>query len=682
MGHNPYYWLQGTAVGQMAPFFAVVVLLVMAVLLGPSGVAMRQLLLGFGLVGMVTLGVTFPLMKGQYDFSAGSIAGLAACTAAVLSPYGYGLAIAGALGVGLLLGAINGMLVGRTRISSAMVTIMTGAVALQLVMYATSRLDLVMAAPELEAVGETNVGGIPVVLALFGVALLGARLLFNHGTFAAVGSAPNRVQAAALGSAENVLMAFLASGLISGLAGLLIASSSMAIIGPSGQMVWMLTPLTAALIGGGSVTSGNGNLRTATVGAAVIALINWLVNQLRMPIAGPIAEAPLLIIGLLADRWQNMTAYMIAQARRGNLLALPDDMQLPMVVRVWRQTSWPVRIAGALGMLALFAGLYVYVAFYVVGRVPEGTAIVSDMNGVVQVAHRTTQALQPAVRGEKLYPGDLVVTGRQSHAFLRFHDGSEMRLFQNTEMRVENLEMLENGGVITSLRVNVGAFFTKVRKMMSRQSSFSVDTPLLTLGVRGTAFQLEVGKQQGAVAVNEGAVSITRAVRLDEGFGLERWAQDERTVQAGKRANAGETTLVENMTKQEVDRLQATEKGLLETSRQTRVAALKTRAPKGLWVFIIVGYLIFIAVLKPEPHMYIADVMAMRADFFAAKHAHSATDSPRSAALAQMHIRASNWDEAREEVKSIIENDPNSQYGEWAQRFWIEMEKQRRRRGG
>ncbi|MBU0610359.1 MAG: FecR domain-containing protein, partial [Armatimonadetes bacterium] len=605
-----------------------------------------------------------------------------ACVAALLSPYGYGLAIAGALFVGLLLGAVNGYLSGRTRISSAMVTVMTGAVALQLTMYATSRLDLTMASPELQAVGETNVGGIPVILSLFIVALLGSRLLLNQEAFAPVGSAPTRVQAVALASPQNVMLAFLVSGLLAGLAGLLISSASMAIIGPAGQMVWMLTPLAAALIGGGSVTTGNGNLRTAAIGAASIALINWLVNQLRMPIAGPVAEAPWLVIGLLADRWQNMTAYMIGQARRGNLLALPEDMQVPMVVRVWRQTSWPVRIGGAVGMLALFAAVYVYVAFYVVGRVPEGTAIVSEVTGTVQVAHRGIGGLQVATPGEKLQPGDLVVTGRASQAFLRFHDGSEMRLYQNSELLIQNLEALESGGMTTALRVNVGAFFTKVRKMMTRQSSFSVQTPLLTLGVRGTAFQLEIGQEQGAVAVNEGAVSIKRAVKVDEGFGLARWAEDERTVEAGKRANAGETTLVENMTKQESDRLAATEKDLLQRSREKRLEALQTRAPKGLWVFIIIGYLIFIAILKPEPHMYIADVMAKRADYFTSRHTRSAADSPRSATLAQMHIRAGNWDEARVEIQSIIENDPNSEYGAWAQRFWMEMEKERRRRGG
>jgi len=60
-------------------------------------------------------------------------------------------------------------------------------VALQLVMYATSRSELVMNAPELQAIGETSVGGIPVILTLFVVALLASRLLFNQEAFKPVG---------------------------------------------------------------------------------------------------------------------------------------------------------------------------------------------------------------------------------------------------------------------------------------------------------------------------------------------------------------------------------------------------------------------------------------------------------------------------------------------------------------
>ena len=680
MGRNPYYWLQGTAVGQMAPFFAVGVLLAAGALLTPALTAWRQLLLDFGLVGLVTLGVTFPLMKGHYDFSAGTVAGLAACTAAVLSPFGYGAAIAGALAAGAVIGLVNGYFAGWTRLPSAMVTVMTGAIALQLTLHLTGRTELAVTDPFLLSIAETDVGGVPVILTLFLLALVAARVLFNQPTFTPVGSAQSRLQAATRSSSESVLLSFLVSGLAAGLAGVLIASSSLTLIGSSGQMVWMLTPLTAALIGGGSVTTGTGNLRTATIGAAAIALVNWLVAQLRMPIAGPLVETPLLVAGLLSDRWKGMTWYMIAQARRGNLLALPDDMQLPMVVRVWRKTNWPVRLAGAAGMLAVAVGLYLYIGYYVVGRVPDGTAMLRDGAGVVMVTRDRTQTPVALREGETVRPGDMVTTGAGSRAMLRFADGTTMRLYPNSEIYVQDLQSSPTGGSVTQLSVRFGAFFAKVHKMVTRDSSFTVQTPVLTLGVRGTAFQMEVGQQAGNVQVGEGAVALSRKVAVED-HGLLHYMDDTRTVDAGNRADTAGGTLVRPLSRDELSGLQTTEQDLLAQARTKQLQTLHTRAYHGAWVFVVVFYFIFLLCLKPEPPSYISDVMAKRARVFEEQHVRTAADSPRAAALAQMYVRAGDLDAAREEIQGIIQNDPHSEYGEWAQRYWLQFERMRKQSG-
>jgi ribose/xylose/arabinose/galactoside ABC-type transport system permease subunit len=680
MGRNPWYWFQGTAVGQMAPFLFVALLLIAAALLAPPTMAWRQLLLNFGLVGLVTLGVTFPLMKGHYDFSAGTLAGLAACTAAILSPYGFGTATAGALAVGAIIGLINGYFIGWTRINSAMVTVMTGAIALQLTLYTLGRTEISVTDPTLLSIAETDVGGVPVILTLFILALAVARVLFNQETFKPVGSAQSQIQAVALTSAPHVMLSFLVSGLAAGLAGLLIACSSMSIIGSAGQMVWMLTPLTAALIGGGSVAAGTGNLRTATIGAASIALVNWLVNQLRMPIAGPIVEAPLLIVGLLSDRWKGMTWYMISEARRGNLLALPEDMQLPMVVRVWRKTTWPVRIAGAAAMLTMAVGLYLYVAFYIVGRVPEGTAVLRELSGVVQVTRYGSQMSVSLNEGDMVKPGDTVTTGRGSRAFLRFADGSMMRLYPNSELYIQDLQTSPTGSTVTELRVMFGAFFAKIHKLVTRDSTFTVTTPVLTLGVRGTAFQLAVGQGQGSVAVGEGSVAITQKVPVED-RGLTRYFDDTRTVDAGRQADAGAITLVRPMALANLQSLQATAEDLAKQARRKQMEALHNRAYRGAWVFALILYLIFILCLRPEPPSYIFDVMSERAQIIAKSHSgqRSAADSPRSATLAQMYVRAGDLDAARAEIQSIMKHDPNSEYGQWAQRYWLEFERMRKR---
>lgn len=681
MGYNPLEWLAGTAVGQMAPFFLVFLLLLGAWGLHASGGAWRVLTLNFGLIGLVTLGVTFPLLKGQYDFSAGTVAGLAACCAALISPHGYGAAIALALGVGLLVGLANGYVAGMTRIPSAMVTLITGAIALQLTIYLTGRNNLAVTDPLLTSLGDTDVIGIPVILGLFLLALVLARVLFNQPLFAPVGGAQSRTHAAALTAPNNIMAAFLVSGLMAGLAGLLVACAGLAMIGTGGQMVWMLTPLAAALLGGGSVAAGMGNLRTAVIGAAAIALLNWLCTQIHMPIAGPIVETPFLIIGLLADRWKNMTYYQIVQARRGNLLALPDEAQLPMVVRLWRRTHWAVRVAGALGMLAVMALVYVYVCFYAVGRVPEGTAMLVRFSGPVMITRYGTTTPVAALEGASLSPGDTVATGYGGRALLRLADGSEVRVFPNSELYVKELGTSYTGGVISRFRCGFGALFAKVRKMTARESTFQVETPLMTLGVRGTAFQMVFDpKQGGNVAVGEGAVELKRTLqRADALTGFVRSYEDARVVDAGKAAESGADTVVRDLDKREVESLRQTEQEVARESKESRLGKLKSESYRGIWVFLIVAYILFMLYLKPEPHVYPPDVIRKRADEFLLSHKGTPADSPRAAALAQMCVRAGDLETARKAVQQIIDNDPNSEYGQWATRFWFQLEAARRR---
>jgi hypothetical protein len=154
-------------------------------------------------------------------------------------------------------------------------------------------------------------------------------------------------------------------------------------------------------------------------------------------------------------------------------------------------------------------------------------------------------------------------------------------------------------------------------------------------------------------------------------------------VEAGKRIDAAADTQVRSMTADEMASLQAEESDLISEARGQQVTALHARAYSGVWVFAFILYLIFVLVLKPAPPSFIFDVMSARAQAIAVKHAvqRTAADSPQSAALAQMYVRAGNIDAARAEIQSIIHNDPNSEYGQWAERYWMEFERMRNKSG-
>ncbi len=674
MGYNPLNWLRGTAVGQMAPFILVALLLVCALLVGPSGPAWRQLLLSFGLVGIVTLAVTFPLLKGQYDLSAGPLAGLAATCAVTLSPLGWIPAVLGALAVGLVAGVINGLAVGWTRVSSALVTIITGAIALQITVSYTSHAELVVKDPLLTSLAETNVLGIPVVLTLFLLALAVAKLLSHEQAFLAVGTAPDRAAAEKRTTPHALLVVFLTSGLMAGIAGVLIASCGLAGMGLSGQVLWVLTPLAAALIGGASVAGGTGNLRTVAVGAGVIATTNWLCVQLRMPISGPVAETPFLVVGLLADRWKDMTGYMIRQARAGSLFAVPEELRLPMVMLMsGRMSAWR-QFAALVCLLAVAVGIWAYVGFYVARKVPDNSAILARVTGVVMVGRYGTQALTPGQQGEVLHAGDIVTTGAEAEATLRMHDGSEVKLYPNTEMGIENLSIDDVGTRLTSLRMMAGGVFAKVRKLFGARSQFSVQTPLLTLGVRGTAFRVVTGTAGQQVAVGEGEVEVAQSIQTDpKAKGGRRVFQDIRKVDAGRALDADRIDapgLVRELGQDEYTGLRTTAESIELAARHDAFSKLKSRWFTVLSGVIVVLYVWFVFIYcKPAPPSYLPDLIHRRAGELLASPTPTKADLPTAVALAQMCITTGNTLKAIETLKFIIRIDPNGDQGQWARRL-------------
>jgi len=158
--------LSNIEVGQAAPFILTGLVLSGVIGLHLSASAWQGLLLHWGLLGLVAVGVTFPLLKGHYDFSVGPVAGLAACSATLAAWSGFWPGIIAGLATGCLAGLLNGLLVGWTSIPSTIVTIVIGAVALHLTIYAAGHADLTVTEPTLQALGETTFLGLPVAVAL------------------------------------------------------------------------------------------------------------------------------------------------------------------------------------------------------------------------------------------------------------------------------------------------------------------------------------------------------------------------------------------------------------------------------------------------------------------------------------------------------------------------------------
>jgi hypothetical protein len=131
---------------------------------------------------------------------------------------------------------------------------------------------------------------------------------------------------------------------------------------------------------------------------------------------------------------------------------------------------------------------------------------------------RAGAARQPLVAAAELREGDLITTGPQSSASVRFVDGSTTLLGPGGRLRIERHARLAPGGPAdTRLRLDAGALETRV--VPARPAPrFELRTPVVNLGVRGTDFRSRLEGERLLAEVLEGRVAVG-ALPLAAGFG-------------------------------------------------------------------------------------------------------------------------------------------------------------------
>ena len=136
----------------------------------------------------------------------------------------------------------------------------------------------------------------------------------------------------------------------------------------------------------------------------------------------------------------------------------------------------------------------------------EVVATLMRMEGVVQVVQSSGQAPVKGRNGLLLKAGDTVVTDKEARATIKFRDGSEIRLFPNTNFQVEAKET--KGGDRTfkmNLFMKAGSFwgsFVKQRQIAQ------IGTPTATIGIKGTTLRVSDRDGEARVALTEGLIEV------------------------------------------------------------------------------------------------------------------------------------------------------------------------------
>ncbi|SFE76467.1 FecR family protein [Paenibacillus algorifonticola] len=133
-----------------------------------------------------------------------------------------------------------------------------------------------------------------------------------------------------------------------------------------------------------------------------------------------------------------------------------------------------------------------------------------------------------AFKGMAITQGDTIKTGSSGKVSMDLDSDKEVTIGANTTLLISQLVKSASAlGGKTKLTLQNGSVIIQVKKKLTGDSRFEIETPTATMGVMGTKFAVSYGQENSYVGVLEGVVSVTgedgqriAALQADEQIGL------------------------------------------------------------------------------------------------------------------------------------------------------------------
>jgi rhamnose transport system permease protein len=277
--------------------------------------SVQQLLSGAALIALLSVGETLVIVTRNVDLSVGSTLGLSAyCVGSLFKhhhiPVWSGFAIA--IGIGVVIGALNGLITTVMRVPSLVVTLA--------MLYVIRGIDGVIvnghtidpsAIPHsFTEVGYRTFLGVPwlaiVVAIIVGAAGYSMRSFRSSRDLYAIGSNPEAAALAGIPAARRVFVAFVISGALAGLAGALFLALHAQVDNSAGSG-YELTVVSAVVVGGVAIFGGSGTVLGAALGALLLNTINQALVAAKVSSFWNQAIAGGLLLAAIAfDRWLSL----------------------------------------------------------------------------------------------------------------------------------------------------------------------------------------------------------------------------------------------------------------------------------------------------------------------------------------------------------------------------------------
>ncbi len=274
-------------IGRMIPTYGLVILTVFLILLFsallpttfPTLLNVRSIISDKAIILLLSLGVMIPMSAGRIDLTVGYGIVLWHILAISLQTM-FGLpwiaAVLVVLALGALMGMLNGLLVEVAKIDSFIATLGTGTVLYALALWHTGGRQIVGVVPDqFYALNSTMVLGLPITGYYVIAIALAMWIIYEYlpvGRYLyAIGASPKAAALNGIPVRRFVMGSFVASGVLTALAGVLLAAK-LRIGQASVGLEYLLPALVGAFLGSTTIKPGRVNVWGTMIGVIILAV--------------------------------------------------------------------------------------------------------------------------------------------------------------------------------------------------------------------------------------------------------------------------------------------------------------------------------------------------------------------------------------------------------------------------
>ncbi|MGV8981963.1 ABC transporter permease subunit [Clostridium sp.] len=257
---------------------------------------------------VIAIGMTFVILTGGIDLSVGSILAISGAVAAsiIKSTGNIYLAIIVALAIGSMVGLINGLLISKGKIQAFIVTLATMTIFRGVTYVYTNGTPISGLGENFSVIGNKTVLGLPIpvvfTIIVFGLAYYVLSQTRYGRYLYALGGNEDSARLSGINTDKIKTLVYVICGAAAALSGIIVASR-IGSASPNAGVGFELDAISAVVLGGTSLSGGEGSVVGTIIGALIIGVLNNGLNLVNVsPFYQAIIKGLVILLAVIVEK--------------------------------------------------------------------------------------------------------------------------------------------------------------------------------------------------------------------------------------------------------------------------------------------------------------------------------------------------------------------------------------------